>query len=292
MERTAVKKYLFWTFLLAWILQIVASVVVGKNGAYFSVLLSITMFIPLLGTWIAKKNLKGIGWKPIIKKRKRYYIAAWFFPAILGGIGAVLYYLIFSNRLDLTGQMLLAQVGEEGLKKLTEQGLSIEKLLVISAIQALTYAPWLNMLFAVGEETGWRGFLYPYLKKQYGVNKGRIIGGIIWGVWHWPVMILAGYEYGSDYVGAPILGLIIFCIFTISVGIILDVLYEKAGSIWAPALGHGAINAFAGVPVMVLHPDFNNALILGPLMIGIISGIPIIITACYLMRRENRKIEV
>ena len=46
------------------------------------------------------------------------------------------------------------------------------------------------------------------------------------GVWHWPVIILAGYEYGTDYIGSPILGPLVFCLFTIAGGILLDFVYE------------------------------------------------------------------
>ena len=40
-----------------------------------------------------------------------------------------------------------------------------------------------DMFVALGEEVGWRGALYPYLKKKFGDTKGRIVGGAIWGAW-------------------------------------------------------------------------------------------------------------
>ena len=108
------------------------------------------------------------------------------------------------------------------LEHLEAQGLTIKSYLVISTIQAVTYAPFFNMFFVLGEEIGWRGAMYPYLKEKRGATKGRIIGGVIWGCWHCPVMILAGYEYGKDYLSAPVAGPIVFCLSTAARGILLD----------------------------------------------------------------------
>ena len=130
------------------------------------------------------------------------------------------------------------------------------------------------MFFALGEEIGWRGAMYPYLKEKFGITKGRIVGGAIWGCWHWPVMILAGYEYGKDYLGAPVLGPIVFCLSTAAMGILLDYVYEKTGTIWMPSLMHGAINAFTIFAYMT-KPEYADKMILGPAHIGIISMIPL-----------------
>ena len=142
------------------------------------------------------------------------------------------------------------------------------------------------MLFAVGEEAGWRGVMNPMLKERLGAVKGRLVSGIIWGIWHWPVMILTGYEYGSNYWGAPVTGPLTFCVITIAMGTLLDWLYERSGSVWYPALCHGAINAFAGVPTLFLAPAYSNWLLLGPLMIGLIGGLPMIVTAAFLLLRK------
>lgn len=150
---------------------------------------------------------------------------------------------------------------------------------VISIVSAVAYAPFINMLLAVGEEAGWRGTMYPILKERLGMTKGRIVGGVIWGIWHWPIMLLAGYEYGTAYWGAPVTGPLLFCFITTAMGILFDLSYEKTGCVWVPALCHGAINAFAGVPVFFLAPAYADRLLLGPLMVGLIGGLPLIAAA-------------
>ena len=132
--------------------------------------------------------------------------------------------------------------------------------------------------------------MYPILKEHFGIVKGRLIGGAVWGVWHWPIMLLAGYEYGTTYWGAPVTGPLLFCVITIAMGILLDFLYGKTSCIWVPALCHGAINAFAGIPTLFLNPAYADKLLLGPLMIGVISGLPLMLTAFILSIREKNTI--
>ena len=42
---------------------------------------------------------------------------------------------------------------------------------------------------AVGEEIGWRGYMMPRLKERFSLFTGRLLGGILWGVWHWLPML-------------------------------------------------------------------------------------------------------
>lgn len=111
------------------------------------------------------------------------------------------------------------------------------------------------MLFAVGEEAGWRGFMMPRLTEDLGLWQARVVGGIIWAVWHWPVILLAGYEYGVNYLGAPVLGLLVWCVVCIALNALLDWLYQKSGSIWVPSLAHGAFNAIAALPALLIYPE-------------------------------------
>jgi membrane protease YdiL (CAAX protease family) len=40
------------------------------------------------------------------------------------------------------------------------------------------------VVFAVGEEFGWRGFAYPRMAERHGPVLGSLILGMVWGVWH------------------------------------------------------------------------------------------------------------
>lgn len=284
--------YLVWTFSVAWVLQVIASYFAWQgNQLAFTGILAIVMFAPLLGAALAKAPLRPLGWLPKFKGNAKKTIGgillAWFGPAVLTALGAVLYFVIFPERFDTTGMYLTAAGGEEVLVQLQALGITPVMYAVIGAVQAITYAPWVNMFFALGEEAGWRGVMQPMLKERLGRVKGIVVSGIIWGAWHWPVMILAGYEYGLEYWGAPFLGMAMFCLCTVVLGTLLDAVYEMTECIWVPALAHAAFNAIAGVTAMVLNTDYADQMTLGPAPIGIISMLPMLITAVVVLLKKK-----
>ena len=282
--------FLLAAFLPAWVLQVIASQAALKGDTVtFSLLISGCMFIPLLATLIARIPFKGMGWIPHLKGKVRWIFISLWMPALLALAGAALYFLIFPHHFDTGMQTMKASLGEAGLAKLEAQGMTLEVYIIVSSLGALTVAPFFNMFLAIGEETGWRGALYPYLKERFGKTKGRILGGIIWGAWHWPVMILAGYEYGLDYIGAPVLGLAVFCLSTVFLGVLEDIAYEKTGTIWMAALLHGAVNGWT-IYAYLLKPEYLDRMIFGPAFIGLISMIPMAAAAIILsMNKGGRK---
>ncbi len=276
-------------FIMAWTLEIIACMfALSGNQLAYQIILMVTMFTPLVALVITRNSLKGMGWHLPLKKHLKWILAAWFMPAILTILGAVVYYLIFPSHFDSNGSYIAAILGSEGMALLEEQGVSIHVYMLTQLISALLYAPILNMFLGVGEEVGWRGYLYPNLKEELGVTRGRIVGGVIWGIWHWPLIALVGYEYGSTYLGFPFTGMLVFCVFTCVIGILLDYIYEKTQSIWVPAIGHGALNAIAALPLLYLHVDKINYMILGPVPMGLIAMIPSLILVIYISYKQSK----
>ena len=60
---------------------------------------------------------------------------------------------------------------------------------------------WYRGLF--GEEYGWRGYLQSELFKL-GRVRGVLLLGVIWGAYHWPMILM-----GWNYPGHPLLGLLL-----------------------------------------------------------------------------------
>ncbi len=283
--------FLSVTFGIGWLLQAV-SVVFYNNSSLtgFRALLAVSMFAPLAGVLISRAPFMELGWKPHLKGNIKYLLIAWFAPFILTIVGAALYFLIFPASFDLSGEYLNASSGQQdALAQLEAQGMTYKTYLIVITFSSLLYAPWVNMLFAIGEEAGWRGLLYPMLKNKTNTLYGNIIGGIIWGLWHFPIITFAGYEYGTNYFGAPFLGIFVFCIFTVFTGITFDYLYSKTRCIWIPALAHGSINAVATITVAVLDLNYMDNMILGPAPVGLISGVPIVIAALLIIMHDNRR---
>jgi len=105
---------------------------------------------------------------------------------------------------------------------------------------ALVIGPILNAIPVFGEEWGWRGYLLPQLL-SLGQWPALIISGVIWGLWHAPIILL-GYNYPTN----PALGVVMMTAFCVLVGIILGWTRLATGSVWPAVIGHGSINAFGG----------------------------------------------
>lgn len=293
MEKTKISRkqftaYMIAAFGLAWICEMIASIFSNRgNQTVFLVFMTLTMFTPSLGVLIARIPLKGMGWVPHLKGKIRYVFFALWMPALLSTIGAVLFFAIFPDAFDSGFLVLRSNLEQAGtLEQLEAQGLTIPMMILLTAIMAVTFVPFLNMFTGLGEEVGWRGAMYPYLKEKLGVTKGRIVGGMAWGLWHWPVLIFAGYHYGKEYFGAPVLGPVIFCVFTAATGILLDYAYEKGGTIWLPSLMHGAVNAF-NIFESLTKPEYAKMAFLGPVW-GLFNTLPVIVVAVIICGRRRK----
>jgi len=282
----------FWTYILiafggGWLLMALGILMAEKGSpAVYQGLAALAMFAPMLGVLMAHGGLKkaktGISWRPEIPGRGKYYILAWFAPAAITILGAALYFLLLPERFDRSMGFMAAQIPAG-----TELPFPMPVLAVIQMFEAVTYAPFINMLLAVGEEAGWRGYLTPYLTKRLGRTRGLVLSGVIWAVWHWPLILCAGYEYGTGYPGAPYTGMALMCVLTTAMGILFSWLYDRADSIWAPALAHGAVNAAAGVGILFMSTEYTS-LILGPTPAGLIAGIPLFALAVWALVRRQR----
>jgi membrane protease YdiL (CAAX protease family) len=49
-------------------------------------------------------------------------------------------------------------------------------------------------LGALGEETGWSGFLVPALASKFSYAKTSLLGGAVWALWHLPFLFYGGYH--------------------------------------------------------------------------------------------------
>ena len=288
-NRAQVVKFLLWTFGLAYLIQLGAAFVANSGNLMLGrLIIAGMMVVPTLGVLLAGGSLRGMGWNPQLRRNWKSFLIAWFAPIALTAVGAALYFLVFPSHFDLSGSNLTAAVGEEALAQLRAQGLTYPLYVLISTVGGVTYAPLINTVVALGEELGWRGFLYPQLKARFGRKTGRLLGGVIWGAWHWPLIWLTGYEYGAAYFGFPVVGMLLFCFITVGWGILHDRLYEKSGSIWVPALFHGAINAAATLPAAICLTDTGSARLLGPVPNGLLAGLPFLIAATVVFFRKRK----
>jgi membrane protease YdiL (CAAX protease family) len=180
---------------------------------------------------------------------KRYYLWAWFLPVVFSVLAGLFTLTFGLAKADFTfSAMRLALAAAPGA-----EDVSLGMIVAVQILLAITLAPFFNVLFALGEELGWRGYLFPKLL-PLGQWKAVLISGTIWGLWHAPAII-----QGLNYPGYPVIGIFMMIVFCILLSIIFSWMYLNTKSPWVAALAHGSINAVAGLPVVFLQPDFNIA---------------------------------
>ena len=180
---------------------------------------------------------------------KRFYLWAFFLPlglAVLGGLFTLLFGIA---KLDLNFTMMRTAMEAAPGGSEIPPGVVV----LIQAVSAITIAPFINMLFTMGEELGWRGYLLPKLM-PLGQWTAILLSGFIWGVWHAPAIL-----QGHNYPGYPVLGVFMMIILCMLLGTIISWMYLNTKSPWVAALAHGSFNAIAGVAVLFLEPGFNLA---------------------------------
>jgi hypothetical protein len=115
-------------------------------------------------------------------------------------------------------------------------------------------APFLNSIFGLGEEIGWRGFLLPRLL-PLGKARAYLLLGVVWGLWHAPLIVV-----GFNYPGYPILGILAMVGLTTALGIYINELTLRHQSTILAGWLHGLFNSQGYGIWRILFPSVNPLL--------------------------------
>ncbi len=208
----------------------------------------LAMFAPgaaaiIVTRFIARESLNTLNLRRL--GPKRFYLWAWLAPPVLALITLGVTLILGVGRFDPTFSFIMAAV---------PAGSGVPAWLVVmgQVVSAIAVAPLINVILgSMGEELGWRGFLL-YRMLEIGKWKAILLNGVIWGLWHGPV-ILQGHNYPEH----PVLGVFLMVVWCVLLGMFMCWLYLETRSPWAPALAHGSINATAGLPMLFLLPGVN-----------------------------------
>ena len=91
------------------------------------------------------------------------------------------------------------------------------------------------MLGPFGEEFGWRGYLLPRCVRKLGVVPALLLVGVIWGVWHWPLL----YQSVTDAPGRELVTLVVGIAY---MSVVIGAVYLRTGSLFLAMLLHWHIN--------------------------------------------------
>jgi len=174
------------------------------------------MWCPALSAIITslayEKNIRGIGWK---LGRVRWLVIGYTLPICYSTLAYGIIWLFGFAIINPNYQF------------------NIFSLIILGTL--------FNIAFAAGEEIGWRGFLVPHLYKLTGsFTKTSLITGIIWSVWHFPLIISGVY-----LAKMPMDFQLLFLVITVTAMTFpISWLRLKSGSVWPAVLLHASHNLY------------------------------------------------
>jgi len=225
------------------------------------------MWVPALAAiltlrFVHREGLAAAGFR--IGPLRPYLITILIVPLLFSVIYG-LTWLLGLDRPDWGLEVFQAQVAELGtdLGAMPPAG----QVLGLLFVGSLVAGPTINSLIAFGEELGWRGYLLPRLM-PLGKPKAYLLLGLIWGLWHAPLVLM-----GFNYPGYPLVGIIWMCALTFSIGIFINEMTLRYRSSILAGVIHGTFNGQSYGIWRVLFPNAH------PLLGGITGLVGIVVFA-------------
>lgn len=206
----------------------------GKLGSAGGLYVIGIMWCPALAAFATLKlnhrSLAELGWK---WPQSKYMVMSWYIPLLYAAIAYVIVWTTglggFPNH-DFM-QKLAAHMGLHASPLI-----STIAYLIVNGIFGLVF----GMASALGEEIGWRGFLVPELSRTMGFTATALISGVVWAVWHFPILIWGDYNAGTPaWYSLPC-----FSIMVVELAFIFAWMRLKSGSLWTAAMLHASHNLY------------------------------------------------
>lgn len=176
------------------------------------------------------RSISDLGWK---WGETKYQIRSWYIPLLYASIA---YAIVWIFHFGAFGNPDFYDSLAKSMHLGGPRWISIA--LAIALIG--TYGIVRSVASALGEEIGWRGFLVPELSKTTSFTATSLISGIVWSLWHYPILIFSDYNAGTP----TWYGLSCFTVMVISISFVFAWMRLKSGSLWTAAILHGSHNLY------------------------------------------------
>ncbi|MCM2279058.1 MAG: CPBP family intramembrane metalloprotease [Oligoflexia bacterium] len=185
------------------------------SGLHSLLILTAIMWVPGLVS-LAVRYWTGTGYGDVglALGRRRYWLLAIGIPLILCLSSSIICDLLDIRNFGLPEQAVLHGRIKTGILVLV-----------------------LGLLGAIGEELGWRGFLLPKLYVTR-IRFPVLVSGVIWALWHLPLIMYGGY-YRTD---SPVLMGALYLLSILAISVVIGWLRMRSGSVWTASLMHAVHN--------------------------------------------------
>jgi CAAX protease family protein len=249
-----VLQFILLTFLISWSVAGAAYLLHITYGSIPSFLIIAVCYMPgpAYATLILQKLVYRVSLKPygftLKNLSPRWLLVTavgfpWFIVlgtfVVIGILGNVFGLALF-GRVDFSEAALLHQVTlfTRGAVGELPQHVPIPPVAIflLSLIQGTIAGFTINLPFTLGEELGWRGLLLRETQES-GFLKSNLFIGVVWGLWHAPIIV-----QGHNYPGHPIAGIFMMTLFTTCMSFPMAYCRFKSKTILGPSALHGIFN--------------------------------------------------
>lgn len=222
--------FLFLTFAFSSIFYYLSAQ--GSHYGYSLYLMWCPGVAAFLTQWIFHRSLRGLG---LQRTKWKYLLWGYALPVLYG---AVTYGLIWLTGLGKFEPFERVQFIKEELQIGMQSPIL---LLILYLVGYGTIGMLANCGAALGEEIGWRGLLVPELSRKFTFTMTALISGLVWVVWHAPVIVFSDY----NTTGIPTwYVLVCFTVLVVGSSFAYAWLRLVSGSIWPAVILHAAHNVF------------------------------------------------
>ena len=281
-----------WIFLafavgIPWIAALVLYLTLGATDLPKAATLANLIFIsiPALANVVTRLVTRE-GWgrlwlRPKFRRGWPFYLAAIFLPFLAAIVGGAVFYLIFPQFIDPNLGKVRELYAPYSVAESTNPWLALLIITMMASIRWLIQ----NGLLSIGEDFGWRAYLLPKMMERFtggepgsgsslypaAARKASLLIGLIWGVWHWPLVFMGFSMDPSITLFGALAYLGLYVVSVCAMNVLLCWVTLRSGSVWPASIGHGFINGTSALPGLLLKGTANP--LLGPGLPGIIGGL-------------------
>ncbi len=250
-----VLQYVLIVYSVSWLLAAIFYLTGGNLRSFTGGVFSLTyMFIPMLTVIFLQKAIYHENiFKPmsVSFQLNRWLFVAWLTPPVLAfaalGLALLFPNVTFSPGMEGMYERFSDMLTREQIQQMRAQAEALPVHPIwIGLFEALLAGVTINAVAGFGEELGWRGFLHKHLASM-GFWKSSYTIGILWGVWHWPIIAM-----GHNYPQHPFIGIFMMIALTVLLGPLFSYVRVKGGSVIHASIAHGTFNASYGLAIIVI----------------------------------------
>lgn len=255
MPNKKVRQFILLTFLISWSVALAAYLLDVRYGSILSTVIIALCYMPApaLATLILQKlvhrgslasfglTLKNLSWRWVLISTIGFACSIVLGTFVVIGILGNIFGVALFGRVDFREAALLHQITifTRGAFGNVPEHLPIPPpaVFLLSLVQGVIAGFTVSLPFTLGEELGWRGLLLRETQ-SWGFLKSNLFIGVVWGVWHAPLI-----AQGHNYPGHPLAGIFMMTLFTTTLSFPMAYCRLKSKTIFGPSALHGIINA-------------------------------------------------